>query len=161
MIRLIAAIDSKRGLATDTGIPWDLPGDGAYFAEQTRTGQIVMGRGTYAEFDAPLHDRTNLVLTTSQNVLRPGFQPVASLREAVDASHGTDVWIIGGAMVYSQAIALADVLLLTQVRGDFGCTKFFPRYDEDFTLAEHSEDQQENSVSYRFETWLPAAARSG
>jgi dihydrofolate reductase len=38
MIRLIAAIDSQRGIATDSGIPWKLPGDSAYFREKTAQG---------------------------------------------------------------------------------------------------------------------------
>ena len=50
MIRLIAAIDSQRGIATDSGIPWKLPGDTAYFREKTAHGLIVMGRATYDEF---------------------------------------------------------------------------------------------------------------
>ena len=49
MIRLIAAIDSQRGIATDSGIPWTLPGDSAYFREKTSSGLIVMGRATYEE----------------------------------------------------------------------------------------------------------------
>jgi dihydrofolate reductase len=43
MIRLIAAVDAKRGIAIATGVPWKLPGDIAYFHEQTRLGLIVMG----------------------------------------------------------------------------------------------------------------------
>ena len=63
MIRLIAAIDDRRGIATDLGIPWKLPGDTAYFHDKTANGVILMGRATYEEFAAPLHDRENFVLT--------------------------------------------------------------------------------------------------
>ena len=64
MIRLIAAMDSRHGIATASGIPWKLPGDTAYFREQTSRGLILMGRSTYDEFAAPLHGRENFVLTT-------------------------------------------------------------------------------------------------
>ena len=63
MIRQIAAIDSQRGIATDSGIPWKLPGDSAYFRQKTSTGLIVMGRATYDEFAAPLHGEENYVLS--------------------------------------------------------------------------------------------------
>ena len=63
MIRQIAAMDTRRGIATDKGIPWKLPGDAAYFERQTTTGLIVMGWATYSEFSAPLHGRDNYVLT--------------------------------------------------------------------------------------------------
>jgi hypothetical protein len=45
MIRLIAAMDPTRGIASDKRIPWKLPGDAAYFENQTTTGLIIMGLG--------------------------------------------------------------------------------------------------------------------
>ena len=75
MIRLIAALDTDRGIATDEGIPWSLPGDRAYFRRETGRGVIVMGRSTYAEFDAPLHGRDNYVLTSRVRPVAPGLRP--------------------------------------------------------------------------------------
>ncbi|HEY9287012.1 MAG TPA: dihydrofolate reductase [Candidatus Dormibacteraeota bacterium] len=152
MIRLIAAIDSCRGLATDRGIPWRLPGDSVYFREKTGKGVIVMGRTTYLEFAAPLGDRENYVLTHATNALRSGFVTVPRLDDVLERFPDEDVWVIGGATVYALAIDLADELLLTQVHGDFGCTKFFPPYD-DFALVEFSAEHSEIDVSYRFERW--------
>jgi dihydrofolate reductase len=157
MIRLIAAIDSRRGIATDSGIPWTLPGDSAYFRAKTSTGLIVMGRATYDEFAAPLHDRDNFVLSTSSAPPRKGFLVVTSLAPLRAAHPDEDVWVIGGASVYAETIGQADELLLTQVRGDFGCTKFFPPYRAAFALQSQSEDHQEGGVTYQFETWHPLA----
>ncbi len=128
MIRLIAAIDSRRGLATDSGIPWNLPGDSAYFREKTSSGLIVMGRATYDEFAAPLHDRENFVFSPHHDPAAPGLCGRDEPRPARAAHPGEDVWVIGGAAVYAETIGQADELLLTQVTGDFGCTKFFPPY---------------------------------
>jgi dihydrofolate reductase len=160
MIRLIAAMDSRRGIATDSGIPWKLPGDSAYFRQKTSSGLIVMGRATYDEFAAPLHDRENFVLSTTTSPLRKGFQVVASLAELCAAHPGEDVWVIGGAVVYAETITRADELLLTQVKGAFGCTKFFPPYRTAFALQTRSEEHQEGGVTYRFETWRPIAPAS-
>ncbi len=158
MIRLIAAIDSRRGIATDSGIPWRLPGDTAYFHDKTTTGVIVMGWTTYNEFAAPLHGRENFILTTHSEPLRTGFRPIGSLDELVSDHPDEDIWVIGGATVYAETIGGAGELLLTQVVGDFDCTKFFPPYQADFQLAAHGEDRQEGGITYRFETWhrLPA-----
>src|SRR5580704_17792886 len=99
MIRLIAAMDSRRGIATASGIPWKLPGDTAYFREQTSRGLILMGRSTYDEFAAPLHGRDNFVLSAGSGDVRAGFQKVGSL-DQLRASHpGEDIWVIGGATV--------------------------------------------------------------
>ncbi|HTT86735.1 MAG TPA: dihydrofolate reductase [Acidimicrobiales bacterium] len=156
MIRLIAALDCERGIATDTGIPWRLPGDSAYFRDRTRTGTVVMGRGTYEEFPSSLHDRENFVLTSSPNRLRPGFRSVAALADFFDVHGEEEVWVIGGAAVFDQTISRGDELLLTRVQGDFRCTKFFPLFEGPFSLTERSEDREENGISYRFETWRRA-----
>jgi dihydrofolate reductase len=153
MIRLIAAMDTNRGIATDKGIPWKLPGDTAYFENQTTTGLIIMGWATYNEFSAPLHGRDNYVLTGDQSPLRSGFQPVATLADLMKRLPNQDVWVIGGGFVYSETIDQGDELFITQVLEDFHCTKFFPDYRAGFTRFEQSNDHEENGVHYRFEKW--------
>jgi dihydrofolate reductase len=152
-IRLIAAIDTQRCIATDSGIPWKLAGDIAYFREMTSHGQILMGRTTYEEFAAPLHGRDNFVLTRQPGPLRTGFQAVSSLDQLRVGSPDDDVWVIGGGAVYAATIGNADELYITQVLADFHCTRFFPPYREQFVLNVHSEQHREGEVSYLFETW--------
>jgi dihydrofolate reductase len=164
MIRLIAAIDSRRGIATDSGIPWKLPGDSAYFRQKTAKGLIVMGRATYDEFAAPLHGGENYVLSTGTAPLRTGFRAIADLQQLRDAHPDEDIWVIGGAFVYRETIAEAEELLLTQVLKDFRCTKFFPPYEAAFELGSRGVDHHESGLTYRFETWQsrkPGAADSG
>jgi dihydrofolate reductase len=153
MIRLIAALDTQRGIATDSGIPWHLPGDTAYFHDKTTSGLIVMGWGTYVEFAAPLHDRVNYVLTNRMEPLRDGFLPAPTLADLHCSLPDEDIWVIGGAFVYSDTIGQADELLITQVSGDFHCTKFFPRFQDRFTLVQASDQRREGEIAYRFETW--------
>jgi dihydrofolate reductase len=153
VIRLIAAIDSKQGIATASGIPWKLPGDTAFFRQQTAQGLILMGRATYDEFAASLHGKENFVLTAGPGPLRAGFQVVGSL-DQLGASHpGEDIWVIGGAAVYAETISEAEELLITQVLGDFNCTKFFPNFTDAFRLTIQGDEREDGGVSYRFETW--------
>ncbi len=112
-----------------------------------------MGWATYSEFAAPLHGRENFVLTSQSEPLRTGFRPIGSLDELVTDHPDQDIWVIGGATVYRETIGEAGELLLTQVVGDFDCTKFFPSYQADFQLAAQREDRQERGITYRFETW--------
>jgi dihydrofolate reductase len=163
MIRLIAAMDSRRGIATDSGIPWKLPGDTAYFHDKTATGLIMMGWATYNEFAAPLHARDNFVLMDGPGSLRTGFRAIGSLAQLAIENPDEDIWVVGGAAVYAKTIIGADELLLTQVVGDFDCTKFFPPYGAEFRLAAQNDDRQDGEVRYRFETWrrlAPKAKRS-
>jgi dihydrofolate reductase len=64
-----------------------------------------------------------------------------------------NVWVIGGAFVFAEAIDRADELFITQVLGDFHCTKFFPDYRSGFTRFEQGAVEQESGVQYRFERW--------
>jgi dihydrofolate reductase len=153
MIRLIAAIDTERGIANDSGIPWNLPGDSAYFRDKTRTGLILMGRATYNEFAAPLDGRDNFVLTAQPGSLRAGFRSVAGLDQLSTDRPGEDIWVIGGTAVYTETINDASELLITQVLADFNCTKFFPDYSAQFVLATQSEDHEDGGIKYRFEMW--------
>jgi dihydrofolate reductase len=153
MIRLIAAMDTRRGIATDKGIPWKLPGDAAYFENQTMAGLIVMGWVTYNEFSAPLHGRDNYVLTRDEGALRQGFHPITTLDDLMKSHPDEDAWVIGGAFVYAETIDRAEELFITQVLKDFQCTKFFPDYHSGFTRFEQSKDHEEGGVHYRFEKW--------
>ncbi len=156
VIRLIAAIDVKRGLGDGHGIPWQgkLPSDAEYFRSQTAEGLIVMGFRTYEEFDLPLHDRVNYVVSRpGSSPLRSGFHAVQDLSRFL-ADHTEElVWIIGGAALYEASLASADELYITQLDQDFHCTKFFPRFDDGFLLDPGAETRHENGISFRFETW--------
>lgn len=146
---MIAAIDSKRGLATDVGIPWNLPSDKAYFREKTDGGRVLMGYRTYLEFVEPLQNRTNYVVTDGTESLRNGFEPVQDLDSFLGQSTG-DIWVIGGAYIYAASLKYADELYLTKITKDFSCTKFFPEYEQDFVRVDQGELKQENDIHFRF-----------
>ena len=118
-----------------------------------------MGRATYNDFAEPLHQRVNYVLTGSSDPLRNGFQAIGSLDQLVTENPDDEVWVIGGAAVFAGTIADADELLLTQVAGDFNCTRFFPPFQSDFHLETRSADHQEGGIHCRFETWRTNGTR--
>jgi dihydrofolate reductase len=153
MIRMIAALDDQRGIATDDGIPWTLPEDSKHFRDETTSGLILMGWVTYTEFATPLHDRDNYVLSRSTEPLRDGFLPMASLDELRARHPDDDVWVIGGAAVYARTIDQTEELVLTQVLGNFHCTKFFPPYAQEFVRSGQGPDRHDGDVGFRFETW--------
>lgn len=154
MINLIAAIDSKRGIADEKGIPWQgrLPGDVAYFRQKTIGGTVVMGYATYAEFDEPLSDRRNVVASRTQRKLREGFELVTDIDTFIN-QQDEDVWVIGGAGLFATIIEKADRLYLSMIDRDFHCTKFFPEYSHRFKLIDQGEVHTENSIEYRFTIW--------
>jgi dihydrofolate reductase len=153
MIRCIAALDSKLGMATDQGIPWHLPTDIKHFRDTTRPGgDILMGYGTYVEFKAPLHERTNYVASSKPDNLRPGFEVVSDAVEFLQQTKN-DVWVIGGPGLFAQTIQLAQELHLTRIDHDFNCTKFFPEFETDFERVSATAPQTENDLTFHFEVW--------
>lgn len=146
---MIAAVDSKRGIADDYGIPWDLPKDKAYFRAKTEGGVIVMGYRMYLELVEPLPNRTNMVVTDGTEPLRAGFEPILDLTGFLHECTN-DVWIVGGAATYEVAMPFAEELYLTKLTRDFDCTKFFPVYEPDFERLSQSGLMEENGIQYRF-----------
>jgi dihydrofolate reductase len=156
MIRMIAALDSRRGVANEHGIPWQgkIPTDSKYFREQTLNGIILMGFGTYEEFDAPLHDRENFVLVRpGTEALRPGFAPISDTAKFFEVHSRDLVWVIGGAALFASSLPFADELFLTQLEADFHCTKFFPEYAGAFELERKLGSHVESDITFHFEIW--------
>jgi dihydrofolate reductase len=156
MIRLIAAVDSQRGVANEHGIPWQgkVPMDTQYFNDQTSEGIILMGFRTYQEFDKPLHDRENFVITKPDSEeLRPGFTGVTDLSTFLNQHSQDLVWVIGGAGLFADSIEQADELYITQLDQDFQCTKFFPNFSDTFELTGELGPHLENGISFLFEIW--------
>lgn len=156
---MIAAIDSKRGVADDHGIPWNIPKDKAYFRAKTEGGVIVMGYRMYLELIEPLPDRINMVVTDGTEPLREGFDPILDLttflKERID-----DVRIVGGAATYEVALPFAEELYLTKLTRDFNCTKFFPSYERVFERISQSGLLEENGIQFRFCVYRRKASAS-
>jgi dihydrofolate reductase len=154
MIRLIAAIDSKRGIANQSGIPWSLPADIEHFRNAIKGQPVLMGRGVYNELTNPFPGSPNYVLSHQTTELRDGFILVPDLQPFLSTHLDDELWVIGGAQLYEQTISQANELYITKINKDFSCTKFFPEYEALFTMTSKSELMTENNVGYTFETWV-------
>jgi dihydrofolate reductase len=155
MIYAIVAMDDKQGIATEAGIPWDLPTDKAYFREKTIGHPILMGYRMYAEFTNPLPSRRNLVAVRPNTELKTGFEPIENTPSLLEAYlDSTNIlWIVGGAALYTNLLPETQKLYITRVQGDFNCTKFFPDFKDQFEPTYQAPAQQENGISFRFEVW--------
>ena len=151
-VRAIAAIDSERGFATEEGIPWKLPTDHKYYLDNVRGGVVLMGYGTYLNHDYKIHHREEYVLTSRSDVLRPGFIAVNSLDKFIK-NQREDIWVLGGQKVFEEMLPQLDELYLTQVQGDFDCTRHFPAYKHMFRLAQQAEALSENGIDFRYQVW--------
>jgi dihydrofolate reductase len=163
MIRLIAAIDRKRGIAKHGGLPWSIPEDGQYFTDQTKThgGHVLTGGTTFRDTykGRPLTDRQNYILTRDDTPI-PDVTLVHDLSKFLEEFTDKDLWVAGGAKVFEQVIEAgkADELYLTRIDADFACDQFFPEYKETFKLAEESEVHEQNGFHFTYAKYVPVAA---
>lgn len=132
-LTLIAALGPGRLIGKDGGLPWRLPADLRRFKALTVGHVVVMGRKTYESIGRPLPNRRNLVLSRDPSFAPDGVEVFRSLDlalSAVAAAAAAEVFVIGGAAVYREALPRADRLELTQVDGSFEGDVFFPEFDE-------------------------------
>ncbi|HUP26396.1 MAG TPA: dihydrofolate reductase [Candidatus Limnocylindrales bacterium] len=154
MIRFIAALDSKRGIANEQGIPWQgkIPADVKYYHQKIKGAATIMGYGMYTELSKPLVNPTNFVASQRGVKLRDGFLLVEDATEFLQKTQ-EDVWVLGGAALFASTLDLADELYLTQLHADFDCTKFFPIFQPGFTLVQKGADLTQNGITFHFEVW--------
>ena len=122
-ISLIWAQARNGVIGKDGVMPWHLPEDLAHFKRVTLNHPVVMGRKTWDSIPPrfrPLPGRTNIVVTRQPDWNENGAQRTSSLREALQlCENSAQVWIIGGAQIYAQALPLADELVVTEIDADF------------------------------------------
>ncbi len=115
-------------IGREGALPWHLPEDLAHFRALTAGATVLMGRRTWDSLPArfrPLPGRRNVVLTRSQSWTADGAEVVSSVGEGlarVGGAHKSvaqDVWVIGGASVYAEALPLVDVAVITELRDPF------------------------------------------
>lgn len=158
-ISLICAMDEKRGIGKDNGIPWHISADFKHFKEVTTGHPIVMGRATYQSIGRPLPKRTNIVVTRDENFsvdekYEDNVEIFHSLAEAIQYAQQVDdqeIFIIGGGQIYQQTIDQADKLYLTIVEGDYQADTFFPEYDQ-FDKVIQDEKHTQDGINFRFLT---------
>jgi dihydrofolate reductase len=132
-VTILAAVARNGVIGVGGGMPWHLPDEQALFKQLTLGHVLVMGRRTFDSIGRPLPGRTTIVVTrnpqwqfASELVLR-----ASSLAEALAAAGEIDdeVFVVGGAGLYSEALPVADRLALTFVDAEPDGDTFFPEVD--------------------------------
>jgi dihydrofolate reductase len=129
-ITLIVAMDRKRGIGIANQLPWRLPEDLAHFKRTTTGHAIIMGRKTFDSIGRPLPGRRNIVVTRNPAWRHEGAMTASTPEQArALARNEQEAFIIGGAELFAQTIALADRMIVTEIAGQFACDTFFPEVD--------------------------------
>ena len=157
MISIIAAVAKNRAIGYQNKLIYWLPNDLKRFKALTTGHTIIMGRNTFLSLPkGALPNRRNIVLSRTQKDF-PGCETFASLDEALShCNTEEDIYIIGGASVYEQALPLADRLCLTEIDDTPAeADTFFPPYDDwrVETKERHDADER-HAFSYAFTDYV-------
>ena len=153
MITIIAAVAANRAIGFENKLLYWLPNDLKRFKALTTGHTIIMGRRTFESLPkGALPNRRNIVLSRSHADF-PGCDCYTSLDEALaHCREDEDVYIIGGASVYEEALGCADRLCLTEIHDTPAkADVFFPEYNgwEEASREEHDIDEK-HKQAYAF-----------
>ena len=130
-ISLIAAVANDNVIGADNALPWHLPDDLRHFKALTLGHPIIMGRKTFESIGRPLPGRHNIIVTRNPHYTVAGCDTAISIETALALCSGRtdEVFIIGGAQIYAQALPFANRLHLTEIEADFAGDTRFPLID--------------------------------
>lgn len=135
MLTLIVARARNGAIGLDNGLPWRIPEDLAFFKRTTMGATLLMGRRTWESLGRPLPGRRMVILSRGPApAAGSADDPVSWAPSLEDAlrEHGVagrELFVIGGADVYRQAMPLADRILITEIDAEPRADTFFPAPD--------------------------------
>lgn len=135
IVSLIVAVDLNGGIGYSNQLLCYLPNDLKHFKHVTMNKPIIMGRKTYESIGKPLPNRINVVVSTQNLVLPPEVKLVKSLQQAFQQlAQYPEVCIIGGGIIYKQAMPFVHKIYLTRIAAVFKADTFFTFNPNDFFL---------------------------
>ncbi len=156
-ITLIVAAAENNAIGKNNQMLWHLPDDFKYFKQHTLDHSVVMGRKTYESIGKPLPQRRNIVLTKDLNWFKEDIDVANSLDEVLTYCRDErEIFIIGGAKIYQQALPLAQKVLLTRVHTTLNGDAYFPELPpaewKKVSEDRHVQDER-HAYDFTFEVW--------
>ena len=156
-IHMIFARAANGVIGHNNAMPWHLPEDMARFKRLTMGRPVIMGRKTWDSLSPkfrPLPGRTNVVITRQTDWKEAGAQTAASLANALaQCAAAEEVWIMGGAQIYEQAVPLADRIEVTEIAQDFEGDAYAPQLGPEWREAAREDHVSVNGMKFSFVTY--------
>ena len=118
MIIGIVAVDRQGAIGKGGKLPWHYSSDMKFFRETTTGHAVVMGRKTWLTLAKPLKNRLNIVLSRDSSIepqesllVLTDIDSVISLNDSLT----TDLFVIGGAQIYSAFLPYIEKWIVTEV----------------------------------------------
>ena len=155
-INAILAMDDNMGIGFENDLPWPrMNKDMKWFRESTTGNVVVMGRNTWESFgNEPLPNRVNIVVTNREVEGNPDGVMSGYIPDLLDIIQGRypqlDIFVIGGANIYRQALPHCDKLYITRIKGAYKCDTFMYSNDfEGFDVQEYIDADENMTIQIR------------
>lgn len=126
IVSIIVAIDENKGIGKNNQLLWHLPNDLKFFKKTTSRHTVIMGRKTFDSIGKPLPNRRNIVISRNKDLKIEGAEVYNSIDEALTTcQQEQEVFIVGGAEIYKQALPLTNKFYITKVHHEFDADTFF------------------------------------
>ena len=154
ILTLIVAMAENSVIGRDGDLPWRLPEDLKHFKRVTLGKPVIMGRKTWDSLYAkPLPGRRNIVITRNPYFQTDGAETASSIKEALArVAEAEEAVVIGGAMLFEDALPAARRFHLTEVHAAIEGDTFFPSFDRTHWREISRDDHPANgdSPAYSF-----------
>lgn len=142
ILTIVVAHDPNLVIGKEGGLPWRYPEDLKHFKQTTMGETMIMGRGVFEELnEIPLPGRKNIVLTRTKTY--DNVDTYTSLQIALDELDEEEIFIIGGGVLYRDALPMADKMIVTQVNKEYEGDTYFPEYRDDIGKTWIETDRRE------------------
>ena len=156
-MNIIVAVDKNWAIGCQNKLLISIPEDMRFFRDETMNKVVVMGKNTLESFQGgrPLKDRINIVIALEQDYKVKGAIVVHSIEEALETIKNyktEDVYVIGGASIYSQMLDYCDVAHITKIDYAYQADTYFPNLDEreDWVIKQESDERTYYDLEYSF-----------
>jgi len=159
MLSIIVAKAKNNIIGKNNSLIWHLPDDLKRFKTLTTGHTIIMGRKTFESLGRVLPNRKHVVFTQNPEfkVNDENVEVVHSLLEIQSYIESEEeVFVIGGAMIYSLLMPYVTKLYITQINQEFEGDVFFPKIDlEKWEIIERQKGIQDenNKLDYEYITY--------
>ena len=141
MTTLIACVNQDWAIGLNDRLLYHIPDDMKFFKNTTTNNIVVMGRNTLQTLPRPeygLPNRINIIMshnsdfkTTENYYVAHNIDELKTLVHTIQQSIDVDVYVIGGANIYSLLLDFCDKAFITKVYDTYpAANKFCPNLDK-------------------------------
>jgi dihydrofolate reductase len=157
-VSIIAAVADNGVIGRGNALPWSIKSEMAYFKKTTMGKPVVLGRKSFESIGKPLPGRDNIVVTRSADFSASGVRVMHDLDSALAHARALalgsgldEIFVLGGAEIYRQALPAADRLYITEIHATPEGDTLFPAIDRSQWVEiqrEHHDYRPEETAAY-------------